>query len=85
MQAHTRKHHTKQESVSQDLPMSAKEMIDKLSSGRPEWADALHGYRCREGLTQSKLGEILGIEQSNISKKINDLAPAPGSKWRFET
>lgn len=70
MRAHTRKHHikeTKQEER-EEIPMSAQEMLDKLSNGKPEWAQALHGYRCREGLTQSKLGELLGIEQSNISK-----------------
>ena len=48
--------------------MSAEEAIKKICGDLPEWAVALRGLRYREGLTQKALGELLGIEQTNISK-----------------
>lgn len=48
--------------------MSADEAIKNICGNRPEWAVALRGLRFREGLTQKLLGEMLGIEQTNISK-----------------
>ena len=34
----------------------------------PKGAVMLSGLRCREGLTQKQLGELLGVDQGNISK-----------------
>ena len=71
MLAHTRKRHTNKSvriDRDDDLPMSADEAIKKICGCLPEWAVALKGLRYREGLTQTALGEILGIEQTNISK-----------------
>jgi DNA-binding XRE family transcriptional regulator len=71
MRAHTRKHHTEssfQIGEGDDIPMSADEAIKKICGDRPEWAVALRGLRYREGLTQKALGDLLGIEQTNISK-----------------
>src|SRR5688572_14792318 len=48
--------------------MTGEEMIRKICGNLPEWAIMLKGLRVREGLTQAELGEILDIEQTNISK-----------------
>ncbi len=70
MQGHTRKHPTEQSSHSESWGKSitADDMIKKICSDIPEWAIALRGLRNREGLTQSALGELLGIAQTNISQ-----------------
>ncbi len=70
MRAHTRKHPTESYVPFKvdSPPMSSKEATKKISGDMPEWAVALRGLRYREGLTQTKLGEMLGIEQTNISK-----------------
>lgn len=69
MQAHTRKHHTKRSyEIHEEIPMSADDVMKKICDNRPEWAVALHGFRYRDGLTQRALGEMLGVEQTNISK-----------------
>lgn len=52
----------------EDDSISAGDMIKKLCGDRPEWAVCLRGLRYREDLTQSALGELLGIDQANISK-----------------
>lgn len=69
MQAHTRTLRTNvsnhQKEV--DLPMSAGDMIRRISGDLPRWAIMLKGLRHREGLTQKQLGQMLDIEQSNIS------------------
>ena len=44
------------------------EFIQECFGNLPQGAIALKGLRNREGLTQSKLGEILGIQQTNISQ-----------------
>jgi DNA-binding XRE family transcriptional regulator len=66
----TRRHHIERsiQIEDDDIPMSADEAIKKICGDRPEWAVALRGLRYREGLTQKALGEMLGIEQTNISK-----------------
>ena len=56
----------KEESADKRVP--ALDMIAKLSGDLPEWALMLRGLRMREGLSQVALGELLGIEQTNISK-----------------
>lgn len=48
--------------------MSADEMIKNICGDLPEYAAALRGLRYREELTQSALGDLLGIAQTNISK-----------------
>ena len=69
MRAHTRKHHTENYvPFKVDDPMSSKEVTKRISGDLPEWAIALKGLRYREGLTQTELGEMLGVEQTNISK-----------------
>lgn len=75
MRARMRMHHTKRSSNDsskdkdeEERSISADEMIKKIRRNRPEWAVALRGYRYREDLTQADLGELLGIDQSNISK-----------------
>lgn len=71
MQGHMRRHHTRTSThISDDIetPMPADDMIKKLCGNLPEWAVALRGLRYREGLTQTALGEMLGIAQTNISQ-----------------
>jgi DNA-binding XRE family transcriptional regulator len=73
MREHTRKHHTERSEYSSeknhnDTPMSADEMIKKICGDLPDWAVALKGLRYREGLTQTALGNLLNIEQTNISQ-----------------
>jgi DNA-binding XRE family transcriptional regulator len=71
MQAHTRKHRTKDTEkfiAEEDTPMSADDMILKISGNLPEWAVVLRGLRYREGLTQAAMGNIIGIPQGNISQ-----------------
>lgn len=69
MQAHTRKHRTEYiVQINEDIPMSADDAMKKICGDRPQWAVALHGFRYRDGLTQTTLGELLGIEQTNVSK-----------------
>lgn len=78
MRAHMRKRpteHSAQIGKDGDIPMSADEAINKICCGRPEWAVALRGLRYREGLTQKMLGEMLGIEQTNISKMERGIRP----------
>ena len=76
MRAHTRKHPTKSYlPFTLDMPVSSKEAIKKICGDLPEWAVALRGLRYREGLTQTALGEILDIEQTNISKMENGKRP----------
>lgn len=67
MQARTKTHRTKVSDRQSDTPMSAGEMIRKISGDLPKWAVMLKGLRHREGLTQVQLGEALSIEQTNIS------------------
>lgn len=70
MRAHMKKHHI-EGNLNRGLEersMSADEMMENIRGSLPEWAVMLKGYRIREGLTQATVGEILGIEQTNISK-----------------
>ena len=70
MRAHTRKRPTERITgfLEEDIPISADDAIKQISGNCPEWAIALRGLRYREGLTQTELGKLLGIEQTNISK-----------------
>jgi len=74
MRAHTKMLHTKNylkhssKYVEEEQALSADDIIKKICGKRPEWAVALRGYRYRENLTQADLGNLLGIDQSNISK-----------------
>lgn len=51
-----------------ESPTFAEEIIDEICGDLPEWSVMLRGLRNREGLTQAELGDILNIEQTNISK-----------------
>jgi DNA-binding XRE family transcriptional regulator len=73
MRGHTRKlpieHSTQHiERTKEEDSMSADEMIRQICGDLPEWAVTLRGLRNREGLTQTALGNLLGIAQTNISK-----------------
>ncbi len=73
MRAHTKKLHTEKNSSvkahdEDDSLMSADEAIAKICGDRPKWSVMLRGLRNREGLTQSQLGEVMGIAQTNISQ-----------------
>lgn len=72
MQAHTRKHHTDTQLRSDrediETPMSIEEFVNTCFGDLPHWAVALNGLRHRECLTQTELGEMIGVEQTNISK-----------------
>ena len=48
--------------------MSMDEALRKLLDGAPQGAVVLKGLRTRENFTQAKLGELLGIAQTNISQ-----------------
>ncbi len=71
MQAHMRKHRTRDTSdyiLEEDMPISADEMIRKICGDLPECAVVLKGLRYREDLTQAEMASILGIHQANISQ-----------------
>jgi len=51
-----------------ECPISAEQIIGEICGDLPKWSVMLRRLRNREGLTQAKLGEILDIEQTNISK-----------------
>lgn len=76
MREHMRRHHTdRTDRISDSMhfeleerSMSADDMIEKICENLPRWAVALRGLRNREGLTQSALGKLLGIEQTNVSQ-----------------
>lgn len=76
MLGHTRKHRTEESFYSKkvdvsgeiDKPMSLNAFIEEHFEKLPHWAIALKGFRHREGLSQTALGDILGIAQTNISQ-----------------
>lgn len=70
MRAHTKKHHIEQTNRFRktDTPMSADIVIKKICGDRPYWAVALRGLRYKEGLTQAALGELLGVNRTDISQ-----------------
>ena len=74
MLEHTKKHRTeeifrrKPEEREVETPMTYDEAMQILLAGEPQAAVMLRGLRKREGITQAELGELLGVEQTNISK-----------------
>lgn len=73
MQAHTRKHHTKSgldlsEVELEEKSISASDYYEQSYGDFPKWAVLLSGLRNREGLTQLKLGEMIGVAQYHISR-----------------
>lgn len=48
--------------------MSADDAMKKICGDRPQWVVALRGFRYRDGLTQTILGEMIDVKQTNISK-----------------
>lgn len=79
MQAHKRKHRTKQESQvrEEEKSISAEEYINDIQKelNLPMWAISLSGLRYREELTQKQLGEMINVKQSNISLMERGLRP----------
>lgn len=75
MRAHTRTLHTKKIEKPREAPFSADEAIKKIADGKPEWAIALSGLRYREDLTQKQLGNMVGVDQGNISNMENGKRP----------
>lgn len=51
-----------------NTPLSYEEAMHILLSGEPQGSVMLRGLRNREGITQTELGALLGVEQTNISK-----------------
>lgn len=69
MRAHTKKHHTRgKEDTFFPGAISARDYLDMTSDGRPQYAVNLSGLRYREDYTQKELGDLVGIDQSNISQ-----------------
>lgn len=73
MREHTRKHHTETTSSLKtskeiDKPMSIDDFFKDSFGDLPHWAVVLRGLRNREGLTQTAMGNLLGIPQGNISQ-----------------
>lgn len=72
----TKKPHTKV-NISSDLlkeadkPMTVSEVLYEMFGDLPRWAIVLKGLRHREGLTQTQIGNVLGIPQANISQMEN--------------
>jgi DNA-binding XRE family transcriptional regulator len=59
---------TKKTYIEKEEPMSVNEALKDLCGNLPRWAIVLRGLRQREGLTQSAMGDLLGIPQGNISQ-----------------
>lgn len=78
MLGHTRKRHTEKnrpwkreaqtDNNTPDKPMSFDEAMNILVAGLPQGAVMLRGLRNREGITQTELGKLLDVEQTNISQ-----------------
>ena len=73
MLARTKTHHTKNnlgfsEVKIEEPAISVADYYKQSYGDSPKWAVLLSGLRNREGLTQSQLGEMLGIAQYHISR-----------------
>lgn len=71
MQGHMRKHPTNVQTPFEDIedkPIAAQDFIQAQFGDLPTWAIALRGFRNREGMSQSSLGNALGVAQTNISQ-----------------
>ena len=73
MRAHMRKHptssvHVKKVIQEEESVMSLEEALGTLFNVESQGAVALRGLRYKEGLTQAELGEMLEINQANVSK-----------------
>ena len=73
MLARMRKHHTKNDLSFYEVEMeeqaiSVADYYKQSYEDFPKWAVLLSGLRNREGLTQSQLGEMLGVVQYHISR-----------------
>lgn len=76
MRAHTRKHPTKHESqIHEEKSISSNDYIKKVYGDLPRWAISLAGLRHRENLTQTQLGDMIEVKQSNISLMERGLRP----------
>ncbi|MEM7175776.1 MAG: helix-turn-helix transcriptional regulator [Chlamydiota bacterium] len=61
--------------ISNSKPIKADDYLKKVYGDTPEPSVYLAGLRYRENMTQKELGEIIGIDQSNISKMENGERP----------
>jgi plasmid maintenance system antidote protein VapI len=55
--------------------VTVEDHFKKVYGNTPEGAVYLAGLRYREDLTQKELGELIGVDQSNISKMENGERP----------
>lgn len=68
-----KKHHTKNdlgfsEVEREERTISVADYYKQSYGDFPRWAVLLSGLRNREGLTQSQLGEMIGVAQYHISR-----------------
>ncbi len=68
-----KKHHTKNdldcfEVEKEEQAISVADYYKQSYGDFPRWAILLSGLRNREGLTQSQLGEMIGVAQYHISR-----------------
>lgn len=75
MRAHTRRRHIKHPhksftntKIKDDEAIGWRDAAAGIFGNLPNNAINLHGLRNREGMTQAQLGELIGVDQSNISK-----------------
>ena len=72
MREHTKTRHTKGVNLSEveleEKSISASDYYEQSYGDFPKWAVLLSGLRNREGLTQLKLGEMIGVAQYHISR-----------------
>lgn len=73
MRAHTKMHHTKGSLKLSDVELeeqsiAIEDYYKQSYDDFPKWAVLLSGLRNREGLTQLKLGEMIGVAQYHISR-----------------
>jgi len=59
----------------EDEDLSIDEYYNQHLGDFPKWAVFLSGLRTREGLTQTELGEQIGIAQYHISRMENGKRP----------
>ena len=77
MRAHTKKRPTKRKSgvCEEGKSISSKDYLQDTYGDFPRWAISLAGLRHRENLTQKQLGELINVNQSNISQMERGLRP----------
>lgn len=74
MRARTKAHHIEPKTVISGA-MSLDEFFQQTDDGRPMSAVSLAGLRYREDYTQKELGDMIGVDQANVSKMERGLRP----------